>query len=101
MLRDGEYKYIHYVDCEPELYNLERDPEELNNLAGKADYQKILTHYAEKLYSILDPKSVNSEALLDQAELIKRNGGVDKVLNRGGLNGTPVPENRPLQVNPY
>ena len=76
MLRDGEYKYIHYVDCEPELYNLERDPEELNNLAGKTDYQKILTYYAEKLYSILDPKSVNSEALLDQAELIKRNGGV-------------------------
>ena len=101
MLRDGEYKYIHYVDCEPELYNLERDPEELNNLAGKADYQKILTHYAAKLYSILDPKSVNSEALLDQAELIKRNGGVDKVLNRGGLNGTPVPKNSPLQVDPY
>ena len=98
MLRDGLYKYIHYVDCQPELYNLEQDPEEMNNLANHIDFQKTLTYYAEKLYSILDPKSVNSEALLDQADLIKRNGGVDQVLNRGGLNGTPVPDGGSVQV---
>ena len=92
MLKDGLYKYIHYVDCEPEFYNLEEDPEELNNLANQNDYQDILTYYKEQLYSKLDPESVNAEALADQADLIKRNGGVEKVLERGGLSGTPVPD---------
>ncbi len=99
MLKDGLYKYIHYVDCEPEFYNLEEDPEELNNLANQNDYQDILTYYKEQLYSKLDPKSVNAEALADQADLIKRNGGVEKVLERGGLSGTPVPDGQSTRVD--
>ena len=91
MLRDGMYKYIHYVDCEPELYNLKDDPEENNNLAKKNDYQKILNYYQDQLHSMVDPKTVNSEALADQSDLIMRNGGINKILDRGGLNGTPVP----------
>ena len=99
MLKDGLYKYIHYVDYEPEFYNLEEDPEELNNLANQNDYQDILTYYKEQLYSKLDPKSVNAEALADQADLIRRNGGVEKVLERGGLNGTPVPDGQSTRVD--
>jgi choline-sulfatase len=91
MLRDAMYKYIHYVDCEPELYNLKDDPEENNNLAKKNDYQKILNYYQDQLHSMVDPKTVNSEALADQSDLIMRNGGINKILDRGGLNGTPVP----------
>ena len=48
---------------------------------------------------MLDPKSINSKALADQADLIKRNGGIEKVLERGGLNGTPVPEGQSTQVD--
>ncbi|MGA0394070.1 MAG: sulfatase-like hydrolase/transferase, partial [Rhodospirillales bacterium] len=33
MVRQGKYKYIHYVDYAPELYDLNADPEELTNLA--------------------------------------------------------------------
>jgi choline-sulfatase len=91
MLRDAMYKYIHYVDCEPELYNLKDDPEENNNLAKTNDYQKILNYYQDQLHSMVDPKTVNSEALADQSDLIIRNGGINKILDRGGLNGTPVP----------
>ena len=42
MLRQGPNKYIHYVDFEPELYNLDDDPEELINLFGKDAYQDIV-----------------------------------------------------------
>jgi choline-sulfatase len=99
MLRDGMYKYIHYVDCEPELYNLKDDPEENNNLAKKNDYQKILNYYQDQLHSMVDPKTVNSEALADQSDLIMRNGGINKIIDRGGLNGTPVPSGGSTRVD--
>ena len=99
MIRDGIYKYIYYVDYEPELYNLEEDPEEITNLANKTEYQNILGYYRDQLDSILDPHAVNLEALEDQTEMIKRNGGVDSVLKRGGLNGTPVPDGKSTRVD--
>ena len=42
MLRDGKYKYIHYVNFEPELYDLHSDPEELVNLATNNKFKEIL-----------------------------------------------------------
>ncbi len=94
MLRDGRYKYIHYVDFDPELYDLENDPEELNNLANQEVYKTILVYYKSQLLKKLEPDSINAEALADQADLIERNGGINKVLERGGLSGTPVPGGR-------
>ena len=99
MIRDGVYKYIHYVGYDSELYNLEDDPNELINLSKHSKYQEILAYYQNHLFSMLDPKSINSKALADQADLIKRNGGIEKVLERGGLNGTPVPEGQSTQVD--
>jgi choline-sulfatase len=99
MIRDGKYKYIYYVDYEPELYNLVEDPDELTNLANKIKYKNILSYYQDQLNRILDPKAVNIEALGDQAEMIKRNGGVEVVLKRGGLNGTPVPDGGSTRVD--
>ena len=34
MIREGDWKYCHYVGDTPELYNLKDDPDELKNLAG-------------------------------------------------------------------
>jgi len=98
MLKDGQYKYIHYVDYNPELYDLENDPGELNNLANQEEYKSILAYYKDLLMKKLDPGSVNAEALADQANLIERNGGVNKVLEKGGLSGTPVPGGRSTRV---
>ena len=38
MLREGEWKYTHWVFDRDELYNLKNDPQELTNLAGVAAY---------------------------------------------------------------
>lgn len=91
MLRDGKYKYIHYVNFEPEFYDLETDPEELINLATKIQYRQILKIYENKLFSMIDPHAINYEALADQAKIVEQNGGIEKVLIKGGLSGTPVP----------
>ena len=44
MLRQDRYKYIRYVqpDYLEELYDLQDDPDELNNLAAKKKYQSLL-----------------------------------------------------------
>jgi arylsulfatase A-like enzyme len=40
MVRTPEWKYAHYVDDTPELYDLRQDPWELENLAGRPAYRE-------------------------------------------------------------
>jgi arylsulfatase A-like enzyme len=44
-VRTEDWKYIRYVDAEPaieELYDLRRDPQELDNLAGRSEWEPVL-----------------------------------------------------------
>jgi choline-sulfatase len=63
----------------------------MTNLADDAEYQDVLEKFQTQLFELLDPEAVNTQALADQKALIESHGGVEKVLNRGGLAGTPVP----------
>lgn len=49
-VRTAEWKYMRYVNDKSaeELYNLKDDPKEINNLAGKAEYQKVLQNFRNK-----------------------------------------------------
>lgn len=49
-VRTAEWKYMRYINdkSSEELYNLKRDPKEIDNLAGKPDYQKVLQEYRRK-----------------------------------------------------
>src|SRR6185312_747272 len=38
MIRNGRYKYVHYVSYAPQLFDLARDPEELTDLAPDPAY---------------------------------------------------------------
>ena len=44
MMRDGPYKYIRHFDEDTieELYDLNKDPEELNNLAVSSQHHDLL-----------------------------------------------------------
>jgi choline-sulfatase len=91
MLRRGKYKYIHYVDFRPELFDLEADPEELNDLAPGADYGETLKEFEAALREIVDPEAVDLRAKADQAALIERHGGREAVMNWGHGGATPTP----------
>ena len=91
MIRKGPFKYINYVSYPPELYNLEADPEEMKNLSQKPEYSKIIDLFEEILIGIVDPEQVDALAKNDQAALVKRFGGAKKIIEAGGLSGTPVP----------
>jgi choline-sulfatase len=51
MIREGDYKYIYYVDDMPQLYNLRTDPEEMKNLALMPAYKEKASEMQQKLFA--------------------------------------------------
>jgi choline-sulfatase len=91
MLRDGRWKYLHYVNYRPQLYNLEADPEELRDLAGDSAHADVLEACRQRLLEFCDPMEVDRRAKRRQAELLARCGGREAALARGDLGFTPAP----------
>ena len=92
MLRTDRYKYLHYAGgFDPELYDLQVDPEELRNVAADPGYSGTLNSLKEDLLKTVDPEAINKRVLSDQARLIEHHGGREAVIARGAANNTPVP----------
>ncbi len=51
MIRRGDWKYCHYLNDTPELYNLRQDPQEMDNLAGEARYKDKVDEMRERLFA--------------------------------------------------
>jgi arylsulfatase A-like enzyme len=51
VIRDERYKYVHFAALPPLLFDLGRDPHELENRAADPGYQPIVLEYAQKLLS--------------------------------------------------
>jgi len=91
MIRKGRYKYIHYVEYAPELFDLEADPEEMCDLAADRRHAAVLQDLERELRARLDPVAVNARAQASQAALVEAAGGREAVLARGAFQGTPAP----------
>jgi choline-sulfatase len=91
MLRFGTWKYCHYVDAPPQLFDLAADPEELTDLASDKQFAAALAEGERRLRAVLDPEATDARAKRRQAELLAQYGGRDKALARGDLGFTPAP----------
>lgn len=91
MIRRGRFKYIHYTGFAPELFDLEADPGEMNNLAGDPTHQGILRECEAALRARFDPEEVDRRAKADQAALVERHGGREAVIARGNSFASPPP----------
>jgi choline-sulfatase len=91
MIRRGRFKYIHYVDFPPELFDLEADPEELTNLAASPSHRGALQELEALLRSILDPEETDRRAKREQAALVARHGGREAIINQGTHTWSPAP----------
>ncbi len=98
MLRQGRYKYIHYLGFASELYDLQSDPDELVDLAPSPAYAGTLRRFESLLRSRCDPHAIDRAAKADQAALIQRHGGAQAILARGGGSYTPVPGEQPVFI---
>ncbi len=91
MLRKGRWKYHHYVDFRPELFDLDADREETHDLATDPGHADVLAQMEAELRTICSPEAVNDAAKRDQNALIERYGGRDKAMFVGAPAATPVP----------
>ncbi|MDB5825175.1 MAG: sulfatase [Herminiimonas sp.] len=90
-VRVGKWKYIHYAKYHPQLFDLDADPDEVDDLASNPGFAGVLEECRAALYSVCDPDEVDRRAKSRQAELLAANGGREAVLARGDLGFTPAP----------
>ena len=95
MMLYKNYKFIYHINYKHQLFDLNKDPNELNNLSENKKYKKIFNLIKSKIEKIVDPKSVNLNAKKDQKKLLKKYGGRKNILSQGTLGYTPTPGEKP------
>jgi choline-sulfatase len=66
MLTNKQYKYIYYERNRPSLFDMQADPQEVNDLALDPAYAEQIKAFEAELYSMLDPVKVAVLARKDQ-----------------------------------
>lgn len=80
VLRDDRYKYVHFSGLPPLLYDLGRDPQELDNRADDEDYRDIRAVYAERMLSW---RAVHQDRTLTGWDLTAPGGPLHRSPDRG------------------
>lgn len=66
MIRWRQWKYVYYVGYPPQLFNMNSDPEEFQDLSPLAkteeEIREVIAECEKRLYSICDPIKVNQRA---------------------------------------
>lgn len=72
MIRRGRFKLNHYLEQPVELYDLDADPNEFNDLAGHPAYTQVQGELTEQLLTGWDPIDIDQKARESQ----HRRGGM-------------------------
>jgi choline-sulfatase len=83
MVRRGRWKYMHYAGLPPQLFDLESDPHEANDLAADPAHKGAVEAMARELRMIVDPDRASADAFADQEAKIRAHGGVEAVRGVG------------------
>ncbi len=95
MVRQGKWKLIYYVGMAPQLFDMDSDPEELNDLASEESYSAVVEQLKAVLRTIVDPEQQDATAKEDQSKLLDEHGGRQAIIDRGGFGATPAPGTQP------
>ncbi|MEO7243418.1 MAG: sulfatase-like hydrolase/transferase [Variovorax sp.] len=91
MIRVGRWKYIHFPGYASQLFDLEADPLEANDLGTSPSHSAERDRCEQALRKLLDPDEVNARAFADQAALIEKHGGAEAVSGALAFPHTPAP----------
>jgi choline-sulfatase len=67
MVKVDNFKYVHYVGYEPQLFDVMQDPDEVNDLAGDPALQEVRDAMYAELCKVVDPIEVDRQAKANQA----------------------------------
>lgn len=87
-IRSERWRYIRYADGSEELYDMEQDPREWHNLAGRADHANVLAEHRRCLPAIDVPPASGS------AHRVLR---YDPATDTAAWEDTPVLRTTPIQ----
>ncbi len=96
MIRQGPYKYVHYVGMRPQLFDLEADPFERRDLGADPAYRGTIAACEAALRRVVDPEAADALARADQAARIAEHGGRAAIIARGSFGHSPVPGVTPV-----
>lgn len=65
MLTDERYKYTFYIDGTASLFDIIEDPHEMNDLASRPEYARVLSWFESKLRGMVDPEGISFRAKKD------------------------------------
>jgi choline-sulfatase len=93
MIRQGKWKYVYFVRYpdQPQLFDLDADPDELRDLGADPAFQAVKEECHARLLALLDPEEVDQRAKRRQAELVAAHGGREAVIRRGSFAYSPPP----------
>lgn len=91
MIRWDRWKYIFYTAAQPQLFNLQNDPRELEDLAQSTAHADFLAEGERRLRLMCDPEAVSQRALSDQKARLQDLGGREAALS-GAFSHTPIPK---------
>jgi len=90
MIRDDRYKYVHYVGYPSQLFDLQKDPEEMVDLASTEEGRRLAGDYRQLLTEICDPEAVDRQARSEQEARIAALGGTERIYEGRQIAWTPV-----------
>jgi choline-sulfatase len=91
MLRTDRFKYVHYCDGPPQLFDLVADPRETRDVAGDPAHRDVRDAHERALRAIADPDALDREAKIDQRRLIDLAGGEDAIRGKEMITYFPPP----------
>ncbi len=90
MLRRDNWKLVYYPEYPAQLFDLQTDPGEENDLGGSKAHASILTDLLDAMREIMDPDKTNERAFKDQADRIAELGGREAIKNMENYDHTPA-----------
>jgi choline-sulfatase len=93
MLRKGRWKYVRYVTYPTQLFDLDADPEEVEDRAADPAFAGVVAEMEALLLARLgrSPAAVDAAVKARQAAMLAANGGREAAMARGDLPYSPPP----------
>ena len=79
MIRRGHFKYIHCEVDPPQLYNINDDPQELNNLIENKKFNELAESFEREVLSRWDSEAIRKNVIATQ----KQRRGIHAAMEAG------------------